>query len=485
MQALTDFPPLRTDPPAMSHKPTQFRWSRYFLVLFLVVGGAAGGWYAFGRDRPLFGGKSKGEESKPAAGVTAEVVSPKPGGIDRICTQPGTIEPIASADLYAKVSGYLIEQNVDIGSRVKKGDVLAKLFVPEAEKQVQRDAADIRRAEAKFGQVTAAITTAEAELRAATANVALSQAEQKSKTSYRAYRAKQRDRIKNLVDQNAEPAKLGEELEDQYQAALAAELAAGEAINAAKQKEAAATAKVEQAKADQKFAEAEVAVAKAQHERSAVLLEYAVIKSPYDGVVTKRNFHPGEFIKSADAGGERVPVLAVERTDVMRLVIHVPDRDVPYVTAGDAATVALDALSGVAFQSPAGGPPVVTRSAESEDTHSRTMRTEVELANSGGQIRRGMYGKVTLRLHEGAPGAVRIPSAALVGKAQDGKATVRVVRGDKIHTVPVTYGTDTGLEVEVMSGLAPADRVVLRTSGPVTDGTAVRATDAAPRSAGH
>jgi RND family efflux transporter MFP subunit len=465
----------------MSRSTPPFRWSRYALALLVAAGVAAGGWYAFGRDQPLFGGgAAPAREPRPPAAVTVDVVAPKPGGIDRVCTQPGTVEPIASADLYAKVSGYLAEQAVDIGSRVKQGDVLARLHVPEVEKQVERDAADVRRADARLGQASAAVATAEAETRAATAAVALAQDDQKSKASYRAYRAKQRDRLRTLLAQQAIDAKLVDEQEDQYEAAVAAESAAGGAVVAAKEKEAAAGAKVEQAKADRKLAEAEVAVAKAQHERSAVMLGYAAITSPYTGVVTRRNFHPGDFVRSADAGGDRMPVLTVERTDVMRLVVHVPDRDVPYVSAGDPAAVAIDALtgSGVVFQAPGGGPPVVSRSAESEDTHSRTMRTEVDLGNPGGQVRRGMYGRVTLKLHAGAPSAVRVPSAALVGKAEAGKATVRVVRDGKVYTVPVATGSDNGLEVEVLSGLTPADRVVVRLSGAAADGAPVTVTEA-------
>ena len=126
-------------------------------------------------------------------------------------------------------------------------------------------------------------------------------------------------------------------MEDQYQAAVSAQLAAVEAIGAAKQKEAAARARVKQAQADLKYARAEVETAKARLEKSQVLLDYTVIRSPYTGVITKRNFFPGDFIRSADAGGERVPVLAVERTDVMRIVIQVPERDVPFVARGNPA----------------------------------------------------------------------------------------------------------------------------------------------------
>src|SRR5215470_3490570 len=100
-------------------RPATLRWSRVGLILLVVTGTFAGGWYAFGRAKPLFGqGKDAGQEPKPPAVVAVEVVSPQPGGIDRVCVQPGTVEPYESADLYAKVSGFLVEQTVDIGSRV-------------------------------------------------------------------------------------------------------------------------------------------------------------------------------------------------------------------------------------------------------------------------------------------------------------------------------------------------------------------------------
>jgi RND family efflux transporter MFP subunit len=456
------------------NKPS-FRWSRFALIVsaFAVLG--VGGWFAFARENS--GNVKARPDAKPAA-VSVEVVTPLSGGIDRVCVQPGTLEPFASAELYAKVSGFLVEQKVDIGSVVGEGDILAQIAVPELQKQVQKDTADVRRAGAKITQVTAAITTAKADLGAATAYVAFAKAEQKSKTATRAYREKQRARINELVSKNAIEQKLVDEQEDQYEAAVSAELAAAESVNSATQKEAAAEAKLKQAQADLKFAEAELDVAKAQLEKTETLVRYSVIRSPYNGVVTRRSFHPGDFIKSAENGGERIPLLTIERTDVMRLVIQVPDRDVPYVTVGDPVAVTLDALPGEKFQPAAGTAVVVSRSAESEDPVTRTMRTEVDLKNVNGRLRRGMYGRATLTLNPGAATAVRIPSMALVGKAEGGKATVRVVRGDTVHIVPVQYGTDTGSQVEILSGLTTADQVVVRASGLVEQGTVVTVSEA-------
>ncbi len=469
----------------MQSKRSGTRLSRWVLALAVVAAVVAGSGYLFVR------GKAAAEVVRPsqpdahsgAGSVSVKVVSPSPGGIARVCQQPGSVEPFESADLYSKVSGFLVQQNVDIGYAVKAGDVLARLSVPEYEKQVKQDTADVVRAEARVDQMTAAITTAEADLGAATAAIALAQAEEKSKASYRAFREKQRDRIKDLVASHSIEAKLADEHEDQFQAAVASDLAAGEAIVAARQKEAASRARVKQARADLRYAEAEVATAKAQLEKSQVQLDYTVIRSPYTGVVTQRNFHPGDFIRSADAGyahGERLPVLAVERTDVMRVVIQVPERDVPFVDIGDPAVVEVDALPGVVFKTRGADKIEVSRLAASEDPQTRMMRTEVHVKNPEGKLRRGMFGRVALTLQVGAPGAFRIPSAALTGKADDGKGMIRLVRNGKAVFVPVLIGADNGSDVEILSGLTVNDRVIIRATGPVNEGSAVAVADSTP-----
>lgn len=435
--------------------------------------------------RPAAGETTPEHETQVREGVVVEYVLPQAGGIDRICTQPGTIEPFESADLYAKVAGYLIEQKVDIGAKVKEGDVLAKIAVPDYEMQVKQDAADVVRAQAKIDQMKAAIAAAEADVGAAHAAVALTEAEKKSKTSFRTYREKQRDRIQGLVAQNAIDAKLADEQEDQYQAAHSAELAAIESVGAAKQKEVAAKARVKQAEADLRHAEAEVATAEARLEKSRVMVDYSIIRSPYTGVVTRRSFHRGDFIRSADAGGDRMPLFSVERRDLMRVIIQIPERDTPFVTVGDPATVEVDAWSGEVFKTTGENKVVVSRMADSEDTQTRMMRTEVDIQNPDAKLRRGMYGRVTLALQVGSPGALRIPSAALSGKADGTKAQVRVVRDNKAHLVTVRYGVDNGSEVEVLAGLTPSDRVIVRASGPLVEGTIVAASEAKTVKGGH
>jgi RND family efflux transporter MFP subunit len=452
------------------------RFTRWFCVLLVLVGLAIGTRAVLtsaGQDSP-----SPEESRSSRTAVQVEVVSPKAGGITRVVSQPGSVEPYESAELLSRVSGFLAEQHVmrngkpvpvDIGIWVKAGEPLAKIAVPETEKQVKQDEAEATRAEAKVDQAKAAVVAAEADQKAAGAVVLLAQADIKSKASFRLYREKQRDRVRGLANKEILDRKLEDEQEDQYQSALASELAAAENVNAAKQKEAASAAKVKQARADVAFAEADVAVAKAKVERTRVMLEYSTIRSPYTGLITKRTFHVGDFIRSADSGGSQ-PLFSVERTDVMRVVVQIPERDVPFVDVGDAAEVRVDALPGTAFKA------TVSRMADSEDPHTRMMRAEFDLPNPDRKLRRGMFGRASITLDGGTPGAVRIPSSAVVGKASDGQASVRLVRDDVVQIAAVRYGSDNGTEIEIVSGLTPADRVIIRANGPVENGTPVSLT---------
>ena len=203
---------------------------RALLILFVLAGLGTGGWYLLARGMP--GGR---EPAKPGEGNTApspvhvEVVHPSPGGLQRTCIQPGSVEPFEAAELYAKVSGYLVEQkvevkgakvDVDIGTRVKAGDVLARISVPEYEKQVERDTARVQEANAKVKQMEAHLKAAQAEARASDASVVFAKVLVRARTAFRTYREKQLNRIKELVASKAVDERLRDEQEDYYMSAL-------------------------------------------------------------------------------------------------------------------------------------------------------------------------------------------------------------------------------------------------------------------------
>ena len=171
-------------------------------------------------------------------------------------------------------------------------------------------------------------------------------------------------------------------------------------------------------------------------------------------------------------------MLAVARTDLMRIVVYVPDRDVPYVKRGAEAILRVEALNGEEFHGK------VARFSVSEDSLNRTMRTEVDLENPSGLLRQGMYGNVTIVLEPASPDTLAVPSSALIQAAQHGRGAVFVVRGGRAHRTSVRVGKDDGLRVEILSGVTPDDQVITSYSGSVEDGEPVTAVTAgAERSA--
>jgi RND family efflux transporter MFP subunit len=150
----------------------------------------------------------------------------------------------------------------------------------------------------------------------------------------------------------------------------------------------------------------------------------------------------------------------------MRVVILVPDRDVPFVKRGDPATIAVDALQGRSFAG------TVARFANSEDEQ-KLMRTEVDLPNQDNVLRDGMYGTATLRLEPPADD-LNIPSAALIEQDGEGRGAVYLVRDGRARRMPVQVGFDNGRQVEIVRGLGPTDRVIVRYNGTLSDGLSVR-----------
>jgi multidrug efflux pump subunit AcrA (membrane-fusion protein) len=103
------------------------------------------------------------------------------------------------------------------------------------------------------------------------------------------------------------------------------------------------------------------------------------------------------------------------------------------------------------------------------------MRTEVDLPNTDGQLREGMYGRVTVILQPASPNSVTIPSSGLLSQTGKGEGSVFVVRDGKAHKVEVHVGHDNGVDTEILSGLTPDDQVITSYNGTLTEGTPVKA----------
>lgn len=394
-----------------------------------------------------------------------EVTQPRKGLFDRTTTQPGSVHAFESVQLYAGVSGFLKTLNVDIGDRIRKGQELALIDVPELQKQVQRNASVVEQARARVLQMKARAVSARAEWDAARAAVPRAEAMLKSKSAELRYRQQQLQRIRELAATKSIEDKLVDETTAHRDAVREAEIAAQEGVTSAKANVAAMAAKIEAADADVQEAEAEVKVAQAEFEKAQVLVQFATVVAPFDGIITQRNFFPNDFVRAANEGGAHVPLLTVQRTDRMRVVVQIPDRDVPYCDPGDPAFVEIDALPGQKLSAK------VSRVARSEDHDTRLMRVEIDLPNPTGKICNGMYGKVEIVLERS--GFLAVPSSCLVGKAQDKKGQVYVVREGQARLTPVVIGPDNGLEIAILSGLSVSDQVILRPGGGMADVTPI------------
>jgi RND family efflux transporter MFP subunit len=221
------------------------------------------------------------------------------------------------------------------------------------------------------------------------------------------------------------------------------------------------------------------------------MLKFPKRYAPFVGVSTYRNerLAKGAFVRAATGGAAATPLLTLQHTDTMRMVVPIPDRDVPYCHKGNMAVVTFDALPGQTFTYP------IARTGETEDLQTKTMRAEIDIPNPLRQvgdrkeraIKQGMYGNVTVTLARKA-NALSIPSACLVGQAGGNKASVYVVRDGKAHKTAIETGLDNGVLVEVLKGLEADDNVVVNSSGGIDDGVAVAMTEtekAAKGSSGH
>jgi RND family efflux transporter MFP subunit len=445
-------------------------WSRQ--MLWLVPAGAIAAvapLYPHGKsqsaqvqaDKPV----ELAQTSESETGTRVTVVTPRKGGLPRVTSLPCAAHWFESADLFAKIPGYLKTQNVDIGSKVKQGEVVAELEAPELDRDVDLMKASLIQAQAEVLQMQARRKTAEADLKAAEASISKAEADVSRWTAERSFREKEYQRFKELGQNQSVQAAIVDEKLFQFQSVDSGLKSAESAIEAARQLALASKARVELADADLAYSKAKAGVAEAGLAKSKEMAAYTKIVSPYDGIVTSREFHRGEFVRAAGQGAT-APIMRIARTDLIRVVTQIPDRDVRLAHAGDKVTIEFDALPGKEFTG------TLSRVAHSEDIATRTMRAEADLPNPGMAILDQMYGRIKIDLEPASTG-MTLPSSCLVGDVKDSRGKMFVVKDNTVKLVTVIIASDNGREVEVLSGLAPTDVVVMRAPAGLSEGTAV------------
>ena len=206
--------------------------------------------------------------------------------------------------------------------------------------------------------------------------------------------------------------------------------------------------------------------AEANVRRLATLQGFARLVAPFSGVITARSLDVGTLVAPGTAPGGR-GLYTVTEVDTVRLLVEVPQAAVPDIGPGLLADVSVRELGSRVFQGS------VRRTANALNPASRTQRVEVWVPNPEGVLLPGMYAEVRFRLIRKAPPIV-VPASTIVVRTE-GPQVVVLGKDSLVHFRPVTLGRDYGGQVEIVSGAAEGDRLVVSPSDDVLDGARAHA----------
>ena len=346
------------------------RWGGWLFALatFLLLGGglALGALRHNSQQQEVLATAQQEHDFVPSLPVATVEASPAVRSI----TLPATTAAFAQANIFARATGYIAKRNVDIGDRVKQGELLAQLSVPEIDDQISQN-------EATLIQLKAAVQQAEANLL--------------------------RDQItwgrdKPLVKQGWATEQQG-------------------------------TLDEQAVKAD----EAAVAVAKADvaaQDRLLKLLrqqrDYASVVAPFHGVITQRSVDTGSLVQGNVNSGTFM--FEIVQKDIIRVFVNVPQDAAFGVAPGVGAIVRVPELPDREF------PGKVTRTADALQSGTRTLLTEIDLPNPDGALPPGVYCTAELRIPRQTPSLIVPAEAIIfnrnglqVAVVNGGRAEIRTV----------------------------------------------------------
>ena len=358
-------------------------------ALLILFGGVGyGGWRHYQVHNEVMATAEQTRDFVPSV-LTAPVrASPATASV----FWPGSTLAFNLADIFARASGYIITRNVDIGSRVKKGDVLVEITAPEIQHQIAQ-------AKATLAQNQAALVQAQANRDLA--NVTWG-------------------RDKTLVQQGWVTLQQG----DTDRLTLAANQAA-----------------VGVAEANIKAQQAQIEVLSQQQ-------TYQTVVAPFDGHITQRNVDVGSLVQAdANTGTDMFTLM---NDDVLRIQLFVPQDQAFGVAPGVEAVVRVPELPGREF------PGAVTRIADALQPGTRTLLTEIDVPNPDHALPAGVYCTVELKIPRKTPSLIVPAGAIVfnadgnnVMVVENGVARVRRVTlaRDFGTTVEVSAGVKDGDQV--------------------------------------
>ncbi|KQW23220.1 RND transporter MFP subunit [Afipia sp. Root123D2] len=224
---------------------------------------------------------------------------------------------------------------------------------------------------------------------------------------------------------------------------------------------------IDERTADLSSKEAQVKAMQANVDRLQALAGYKRVEAPFDGIVTERNTDVGALISGGAGTGPAMFV--VSDVKKLRVYVNVPQSYLTAIRTGSQAMISVPEYPGRTF------PATVETSSQSVDAGSGTTRMQLGFDNSKGELRPGGYADVTLKLtSESQP--LSIPASALIFN-NSGLRVATVDSSDRVLFKTVTIARDLGREIEIATGLASDDRIIVTPLDGIADGDKVRIAD--------
>jgi RND family efflux transporter MFP subunit len=443
--------------------PRRRRRGYGWLVVLLLLAGVA--WLVWPVVVPIVA------RWRAPAVATGVVRKERPGASFELTTASGYVVARTKAAVSSKLSGRLVDLRVDVGSRVRKGELLGKI-----EDDIYRAAND--QAVAELAQAKAEETAAEVRVTIAERAVARSLIA--------------RDEMTAAINQWKVELAEATRVVTREEELLKREAGTPEAVAQARYKRDLIKANIERAETQLKTTEAavkeaeaevygqkaRVAVARESTKRFDALLATArsnladtELKAPFDGVVLRKEADVGEMVVPALLGGgsTRGAVVTLADFSTLEMEVDVFERDLHYIKEGAPARIELDAYAG----SPIDGH--VRQIEPTADRQKATVLVKVTFDELDPRVLPEMGGRVVF-LREGTetlpPPEVVAPAGAVV--LRDGKRGVFAVEGDRVRFVPVEAGDDRKTGVVIRSGLSGGELVVVDPTPAIADGIVVR-----------
>jgi multidrug efflux pump subunit AcrA (membrane-fusion protein) len=341
---------------------------------------------------------------------------------------------------------------VDIGDTVKAGELLCTLFVPELVEDYQTKNATVELDQRRIELAKKVVKVAQADLKAARARL------DEAKAILGKYQSEV-DRWDTEVKRLQRETKRGVlspeillESTNEWRSAVAARNAAKATIDKSEAEVTSRDAALARAEVDVTVAEADLSVAESQARYAKAWVGYLTLTAPYDGVVVARNANTGDFVipmlgdptamqraPHLAPGGTAAPIYVLDRTDIVRIFVDIPEEDADYVDVGSRASMLVRAYRDQPI------PGTVTRTAWALNAKSRTLRAEIDLTNPERRLLPGMYAYAEVTIER--PGVRALPLKALTYRGD--KAFYWRYEDGKARRTEIQTGVSDGEWIEV------------------------------------